>query len=87
MRKRRQYSATGLYHVVIRGVNKQNIFFDDEDRNFFISLLKRYSLKFNIKIHAYCLMDNHVHLQFEDENRNILGSETTEYLHCLIKEN
>ena len=71
MRKRRQYSATGLYHVVIRGVNKQNIFFDDEDRNFFISLLKRYSLKFNIKIHAYCLMDNHVHLQFEDENRNI----------------
>jgi len=71
MRKPRQYSNTHFYHVVIRGVNKQNIFFDNEDRNLFLELLKKYSRKLNIKVFAYCLMDNHVHLEIEDENKAI----------------
>lgn len=71
MRKRRQFSETGFYHVVIRGVNKQNIFYDDADRELFLELLKRYAGKYNVKIHAYCLMDNHVHLEIEDLNSNI----------------
>lgn len=71
MRKPRQYSKSGLYHVVIRGVNKQNIFFEDDDRKLFISLLKKYSKKTGIKVHAYCLMDNHAHLELEDENHSL----------------
>lgn len=71
MRKPRKYSESGVYHVVIRGVNKQNIFYDDADRNIFISLLKRYSKKLKVRIIAYCLMDNHVHLEFYDEEKNI----------------
>lgn len=71
MRKPRQYSKTHFYHVVIRGVNKQNIFFDNEDKNLFLGLLKKYSSKLNIKVYAYCLMDNHVHLEIEDEDKNI----------------
>ena len=71
MRKARLYSRTGFYHVVIRGVNKQNIFFDSDDRRFFLSLLKKYGHKTNIKIHAFCLMDNHVHLEIEDPQKHI----------------
>lgn len=71
MRKRRQYSKTGFYHIVARGVNRQNIFFDDADRIFFIALLRKYSKKYMIKMHAYCLMDNHVHLEIEDLKSNV----------------
>lgn len=71
MRKSRKYAKTGMYHVVIRGVNKQNIFFDDDDRRLFLSLLRKYSERCGIKILAYCLMDNHVHLELEDQNLNI----------------
>lgn len=71
MRRRRKLSNTGLYHVVIRGVNKQNIFYDKDDKYLFLDLLKKYSKKYEIRIHAYCLMDNHVHILIEDGNKNI----------------
>ncbi len=71
MRKRRQYGKTGFYHVIIRGVNKQNIFNDEQDRKTYFLLIKKYSEKFEIKIHAYCLMENHVHLLVEDKNKNL----------------
>jgi len=71
MRKPRQYSDLGLYHIVVRGVNKQNIFFDDEDKSLFINLIKKYSKKMNIQIHAFCLMDNHVHLELGDPEKKI----------------
>lgn len=71
MRKNRIYSETGYYHVVVRGVNKQNIFFDNEDRKLFINLIKKYCKRLNVKVHAYCLMDNHVHLELEDMEYNI----------------
>lgn len=74
MRKKRQYSEKGFYHTVIRGCNKQNIFYCDEDKNKFINLMKRYSVKNNIRIHSYCLMDNHVHLLIEDVNKENLSS-------------
>lgn len=71
MRKNRKYSEHGFYHVVIRGVNKQNIFYDDSDRRYFISLLKVYSKKNRLEIHAFCLMENHVHLLIEDHRKTI----------------
>ena len=41
-RKAREKSETGIYHIVFRGINKQNIFDDDEDRRKFIETLKYY---------------------------------------------
>lgn len=71
MRKPRQYSKTGFYHTYARGNNKQNIFYDDNDRKYFLFLLKKFSKKFNIRIHSYTLMENHFHLQIEDIEENI----------------
>lgn len=66
VRRRRKFSKSGLYHTVIRGVNKQNIFYENEDKKYFIHLLKKYAKKYSIRVHVFCLMDNHVHLVLED---------------------
>ena len=61
-RKPRKYGDTGIYHVILRGNNKQNLFYDDNDRFFFINRLIKYVDKSGIDLYAYCLMGNHVHL-------------------------
>ena len=70
-REARKVSCSGFYHVMIRGVNKEIIFKDDRDRRNFLHLLKYYKIKLNCKIHAYCLMDNHVHILIEDNNNKL----------------
>ncbi len=70
-RSARIISRTGFYHVIIRGVNKENIFIDDEDRRNFLHLLKYYKTELKCRIHAYCLMSNHVHILIEDNNNKL----------------
>ena len=62
MRKLREFSETNTYHVILRGVNKQSTFFDDEDYSTFLSILENISKKLDIKIITYTLMSNHIHL-------------------------
>ena len=50
------------HHVIQRGNNRENVFFEAEDRRVYSSLLCTYSAKWNSPILAYCLMTNHVHL-------------------------
>lgn len=50
------------HHVIQRGNNKEKVFFDKEDREKYLSLLKNYSDKWDSPILVYCLMSNHVHL-------------------------
>jgi len=61
-RKLRQISRSGYYHVMLRGVNRQAIFFDNTDWIKMKNCLKQYSRETGIEICVYCLMDNHVHL-------------------------
>ncbi|WP_139902806.1 transposase [Clostridium thermarum] len=61
-RQARKYSKSGIYHIMVRGINKQNIFEEDEDRERFIKTLKYYKEISKYEIYAYCLMTNHVHL-------------------------
>ena len=51
-----------LHHVVQRGNNREEVFFDKEDYKRYLSFLKRYSKERKSPILAYCLMSNHVHL-------------------------
>ena len=55
-------SKTGIYHIVMRGINHQTLFEDEEDRDRFIQTLQRYREICEYKLYAYCLMDNHLHL-------------------------
>ena len=38
-RQARKHSGTGIYHVMLRGINRQDIFEDDEDYRMFIRIL------------------------------------------------
>jgi putative transposase len=49
-------------HVIQRGVNRAATFVDDDDRHYYLHLLRSYSQTEGILIHAYVLMGNHVHL-------------------------
>ena len=64
-RKARQPSRTGIYHIMMRGVNRQRIFHDDQDRAFFLSAIKKSKAADQFRLHAFCLMPNHVHLLLE----------------------
>lgn len=58
-----RFTPTGIpQHVIQRGNNRQVIFFCDEGFAFYIYCLKEYSEKFEVDIHAWVLMINHVHM-------------------------
>ncbi len=61
-RKPRVHFPGALYHVILRGNAGQTIFFDDQDRTRFYFLLQEGIERFGHRIHAFCLMSNHVHL-------------------------
>lgn len=83
----KQYASDQYYHVYSRGVNKQEIFPDENDYKYFLSLFERYlsgSTLFNgngeaypsyhsvIELLSYCLMPNHIHLLlYQTEERAI----------------
>ena len=65
-RQARQPSQSGIYHLMIRGINKQSIFEDDADRKKFMWCLQHYKEVSQYTVYGYCLMDNHVHLLIKE---------------------
>jgi len=61
------------HHITQRGNNKEKVFFDDEDKRFYLDVLRRYKDKYKIKILAYCLMGNHVHVLAMPEKETSLA--------------
>ena len=51
-----------FYHVTLRGNHRQDIFFQAHDRALFNELTAEVIERFTARLHAYCLMTNHVHL-------------------------
>ena len=58
----RRYSFTDVYHVILKGIDSQNIFYDDQDRRCFLKYIAKTQENFNFILYVYCLMDNHVHM-------------------------
>lgn len=76
-RKGREKSGTGIYHVMLRGINRQDIFEDAEDYMSFTKILAAVQDRLEddlitktttCHIYAYCLMPNHVHLLLCEKN-------------------
>ncbi|MGD6942427.1 transposase [Cytobacillus gottheilii] len=61
-------SKTGIYHIIIRGVNRQLIFEDTEDKTTFLGILLRFIKANKFELYCYCLMDNHVHLLVKEKD-------------------
>lgn len=80
VRPLRANSSTGIYHVMLRGINRQIIFEYPIDYQKFIELLCSMisptdevgrPLPPLCHIYAYCLMPNHVHLVLQEKNENL----------------
>lgn len=70
-RKARQKSSTKVYHIILRGNAKQDIFLEKQDYTKFMKELSKTKEKYEYKIYTYCFMPNHVHLVIYDEKDNL----------------
>ncbi len=67
----RVQSRSGYMHLIVRGIGKQILFEDTEDYNRFLSTLERFCMETGVRVCAYCLMENHVHLLIYDKKKNV----------------
>lgn len=51
-----------LYHVIVRSNQRQKTFTTNQDYRTYLNFLAKYRARFDVIIHAYCLMPNQVHL-------------------------
>ena len=92
-RQPRVPSGTEIYHVMMRGVNHQNIFEEPEDYFQFINTLDRLRVLYgdlglscgtSFTLYGYCLMANHFHLlirEREDTIGNVVKRIASSYVY------
>ena len=61
-RQPRVLAGSGIYHVMVRGVNRDVIFLEDEDCDRFLESVYRAKSRSGCSVLGYCLMSNHAHL-------------------------
>jgi len=61
-RKARVLLPNCPHHIVQRGHNRQVVFLADEDYQFYLDNLAEWKERLGIKLYAWCLMTNHIHL-------------------------
>ena len=64
-RKPRVEFDGALYHVIVRGNNRRDIFRDDVDRVSYLERIEHYRKRYQGTVYAYVLMSNHAHLLIE----------------------
>lgn len=67
-RQARKQAESGIYHTMLRGIDRQMIFEDTEDCDRFLDIVKDCRKACGFKLYAYCLMGNHVHLLLKTES-------------------
>lgn len=65
-REARLKSESGIYHIMLRGINRQVIFEDEEDCEKYLQCLKECKAASGFVLYAYCLMGNHIHLLMKE---------------------
>jgi REP element-mobilizing transposase RayT len=64
-RRLRLHVPGSLYHVILRGNNRQDIFFSAADRVYLEQLIGRATETLEATVHAYCWMPNHIHMAIQ----------------------
>ena len=73
------------YHVMHRGGARRDIFLGDGDRLAFLTELGEVYRRYNVEVHAYCLMSNHYHLLVRTPDANL--SSGMRYLNSRYSQN
>lgn len=71
MPRKPRIDVPGYYHVINRGVNRENIFLCDDDKYHFLDFLNTCREIYHLKIHSFCVLDNHYHLLIETTQSNL----------------
>ena len=69
------------HHITQRGNRRQDVYTDALDRRIYLRLLKEYSGEYGLRVLAWCLMTNHVHLLAVPETTEALAR-TLGHTHC-----
>lgn len=70
-RKARMRSESRVYHILLRGAEKQDIFIDNEDKTRILQILKDKKQDKAFFIYAYCILSNHIHLVIREGTDDI----------------
>lgn len=70
-RQARKRAESGIYHIMLRGINQQQIFEDAEDNEKFLAILQECRELSGYQLLAYCLMGNHVHLLIREGQESL----------------
>ncbi|MDY6973082.1 MAG: transposase [Thermodesulfobacteriota bacterium] len=61
----------GLYHILSRGNERKEIFYDDQDHQLFLKTIGEMSERFEVDVYAYVLMGNHYHILLKTNRANL----------------
>lgn len=67
-RKPRLLSKTGMYHIIFKGIGRQNLFEERADYEKMKDIIATVKSEMEFDLYAYCLMTNHVHLFIKEKN-------------------
>jgi putative transposase len=76
-RKSREKYPEAIFHIMCRSISEFLLFRDNDDKDYYLGLLKRYTDKYRCSIYAYCLMDNHLHMHLDPK-----GFDVSRFMHC-----
>jgi len=71
MSRKPRIDIAGYHHVMNRGVNRSDIFIEDDDYNVFLKIVCKACRDYQVVLHDYCLMSNHFHLLVEIKMENL----------------
>ena len=72
--------GTNYYHIIVQGINREYIFDNNKFIEKYIELITKYRYKYEkVKIIAYCIMSNHVHILIYCEDSEEMG----QFMKCI----
>ena len=70
----RQRNEKGVHHVVVQGKRLEQIFEKEAEKELYLDTLLRYKAKTGIKLYAFCILPNHVHLVLQETPEESVSS-------------
>ena len=70
-RKARLKANDAIFHIMCKSISEVTLFKDSQDKEKYLSLIRKYKKLYSVKIYGYCLMDNHAHLLIDANGSDI----------------
>lgn len=77
-RSARKKSDFSIFHIIVKSISDVLLFKSNDDKNFYLSLIKHYQYIYKFKVYSYCLMSNHAHFIID-----VNGADISKIMHCI----